>query len=90
MSRSYRKPYAVDGYGTKHKKFMKNYANRVVRNISTDITIPTGNKYRRYFPQYDICDYKFKYSLVLHTFFNCGTGGLDFIAPTPKWKAYRK
>ncbi len=56
MSRSYRKPYVKDGYGSKGKRFMKNYANRVVRH-SKDV--PNGRAYKKLFCSYDICDYYF-------------------------------
>jgi len=56
MSRSARKAWVVDGYGSQIKKYQKNQANRRIRRAKE---VPDGNSYRRYFNPYDICDYKF-------------------------------
>ena len=58
MSRSYRKPVATDGYGSKFKKKSKQLANRAVR-IADDVA--DGANYRRLFNSWNICDYKFNY-----------------------------
>jgi len=56
VSRSYRKPWAVDGYkGSRVKQFHKNQANRRIRRAED---VPDGNIYRKYYPQWDICDWK--------------------------------
>lgn len=55
MSRSYKKhPWATDNAD---KKFHKKVANKRVRRFNHDIA--NGNAYRRLYPSYDICDYKF-------------------------------
>jgi len=56
MSRSYKKPYVKDGYGSKRKRFRKNYANRVVRNSKN---VPDGKAFKKFFCSYNICDYQF-------------------------------
>lgn len=55
MSRSYRKPYAVEGYGSKDKPRRKRQANRAVRK--TDVA--NGNAYKKASCSWDIADYKF-------------------------------
>lgn len=57
MSRSYRKPFAVDGYGTKHKKIAKRTANKKVRKARN---IPSGNTYRRVYDPWNIVDFRFE------------------------------
>lgn len=56
MSRSYHKqPILKD-----HNRGMKTIANRKVRralNRNFDFALPNGS-YRKFFPQYDICDYR--------------------------------
>lgn len=56
MSRSYRKPYVVCGYGSKHKKIDKRIASKSVRNAKD---IASGRAYAKITNPYDICDYKF-------------------------------
>ena len=57
MSRSYRKPWANDGYkGSKGKQYRKNQANRKIRRSKG---VPDGMSYKRYYPQWNICDYNF-------------------------------
>lgn len=87
MSRSRRKPWFVDGYGTKWKKFMKNYANRVVRHTEN---IPDGMAYKRCFSQYDICDWRHMYDPWPYVYTNWRTGELEWLDPDPRWKAVRK
>ena len=56
MSRSYRRPYCSDGYkGSKRKQFEKREANKRIRNAQD---VPNGSVYRKYFENWDICDYK--------------------------------
>lgn len=57
MSRSYRAPWVVDGYGSKWKRIVKNYANRVVRHSKN---VPCGKAYKKFYSSYDICDYKWE------------------------------
>ena len=56
MSRSYRKPIATDGYGSKWKRKAKQIANRRVRMYSD---LPDGSTFKRVSNSWDICDYKF-------------------------------
>ena len=55
MSRSYKK---VGGWVDKNK-FMKKYANRVVRRYKLEV--PSGMAYKKYFQSYTISDFKFLY-----------------------------
>ena len=57
MSRSYREPWWVDSYGSPSKSYWKNQANRRVRKARE---VPDHRAYRKFYEQYDICDYKFK------------------------------
>lgn len=57
MSRSYRAPYWVDGYGSKHKKIAKRSANKTVRNSKE---IADGKMYRKVSCSWNICDFKFE------------------------------
>jgi len=61
MSRSYRKPWVIDGYGSKWKKFMKNYANRRIRK--KDKVIQNGKAYKKITNSWEICDYKWRIDL---------------------------
>ncbi len=57
MGKSYRKPWATDGYkGSKRRQFYKNRANRVIRK-SKDV--PNGKAYKKFTDPWDICDYRF-------------------------------
>jgi hypothetical protein len=56
MSRSYRKPWYVDGYGTKRKRCFKRYANKRIRK---SCGVPNGKAYVKFYDSYLICDYKF-------------------------------
>jgi hypothetical protein len=57
MSRSYRKPWIVDGYkGSRRKQFYKRYANKRVRNTED---VPNGKTYRRVLNPWDITDYRY-------------------------------
>lgn len=57
MSRSYRKPWIVDGYkGSRRKQFYKRYSNKRVRNTED---VPDGKSYRRIMNPWDITDYRY-------------------------------
>jgi hypothetical protein len=56
MSRSYRKPFVVDGYGTHSKKIAKRRANKKVRSYK-DVT--DGNLYKKVMDPWNICDFRF-------------------------------
>ena len=57
MSRSYRRPFCSDGYkGSKRKQFEKREANKRIRNA---VDVPNGNTYRKFFENWDICDYHY-------------------------------
>lgn len=64
MSRSYKKPILTDGSrGRKgHGRSMKSYASRKIRNVD-DLPTRERGAYKKFFQQYDICDYKYKYSI---------------------------
>lgn len=57
MSRSFKKTAG----GKDRNPYMKNYANRVVRRMSTDEEAPQYKGYRKINNPWDICDYKFLY-----------------------------
>ena len=52
MSRSYRKPYAVDE--NKYKKIFKRFASKIVRRKNTG----NGSNYKKLYCSYNINDYK--------------------------------
>jgi len=56
MSRSFRKPFVVDGYGTPHKKVAKRRANKMVRK---NWKVADGNAYRKVMDPWNICDFRF-------------------------------
>lgn len=85
MSRSYRKPWIVDGYGTKRKKYYKKLANRRIRRSKN---VPDHNSYKKFTDQWDICDYKYCYDP--HPSIHFWGGELHYYEPDPKWKAVRK
>lgn len=57
MSRSYRKPYIKDGYGSKSKPLRKRRAARRVRKASE---VPNGGAYKKFFNPYEICDWSWR------------------------------
>jgi len=57
MSRSYREPWIVDGYGTKRKRLAKRAANRIVRRSRG---VPSGMAYKKFTNPWDICDFKWE------------------------------
>lgn len=85
MSRSYREPWFVDGYGSRWKRHQKRAANRRVRHAKN---VPNGNAYRRYFDPWNICDWKYCWDPMPHVYWLFGE--LRIIEPTPEWKARRK
>lgn len=64
MSRSYKKPVITDGSkGRKGRgRSMKSFANRKIRNID-DLPTRERGAYKKFFCSYDICDYKWRYSI---------------------------
>lgn len=56
LGKSYRKPIAVDGYGSKLKPKLKQLANRAVRLAPI---ISNGGSYKKLSNSWNICDYKF-------------------------------
>ena len=86
MSRSYRKPYYVDGYGSKRKVIAKRYANHKVRR--TKEVIADGKAYRKIYDPWNICDYIFRYHPEPSIFWNKGIPELCY--PEPIWRVNRK
>ena len=87
MSRSYREPWYVDGYGSRNRKrIAKNYANRRIRRKREEI--PDGKAYRKFTDTWDICDFRHQYdpNPYVYSFF----GKLVESEPEPLWKARRK
>lgn len=61
MSRSYREPYVVDGYGSRWKQYAKNRHNRKIRRKSVYEDVPDGGAHKKMgVNQWDICDYKWR------------------------------
>jgi len=85
MSRSYREPVFVCGYGSSYKKFAKREANRVIRRAKD---IPNGKIYRKYFDSWNICDCKNRWNPW--PWVSCWSGELKVHEPIPEWKARRK
>jgi hypothetical protein len=85
MSRSYRAPWFVDGYGSKRKKWQKRCANKRVRRT---LEVPNGKAYRRITDPWNIVDYRFKWDPYPHYYFS--NGEMKVFESTPKWKAIRK
>jgi hypothetical protein len=56
MSRSYRRPFATDSYGSRGKPRAKRAANKAVRRSGS---VGGGADYRRLFDSYNIQDYSF-------------------------------
>ena len=85
MSRSFKAPWIKDG-----SKTAKNFANRKIRRLSVEEDIVNGMLYKRYYSQYDICDYRFKYNPYPWLYFNYRTGEPEWVEPEPLWKWNRK
>jgi len=85
MSRSYREPWFLDGYGKKSTKFKKREANRRVRNSDN---VPNGKSYRKYYDPWNIRDWKYHWdSKPLIWYY----GGEQIVnEPMPEWRARRK
>jgi hypothetical protein len=64
MSRSYKKPYITDGSkGRKRSgRSMKDFANKTIRH-SEDIPTRERGAYKKLFCSYEICDYKWHYTV---------------------------
>jgi len=88
MSRSYRKPYATCGYGSKGKKWYKRYANKVIRHTED---VPNGKAYRKCgVNTWIICDYKFYQDSKPDTYWDWFRKEWVTEIWTPRWKAVRK
>ena len=88
MSRSYRKPYYVDGYkGSKRKQFNKNQANRVIRRTTEEIA--DGKSYRKFYERWDICDYRWRCRFEPYVYANWRTKELEWVYPTEADKPWR-
>jgi len=85
MSRSYREPWYVAGYGWGGKRFVKRRANRVVRKAKD---VPDGKAYRKYFDSWEITDYKFMWDS--RTRYYWISGELKAFEPDPEWRVRRK
>lgn len=85
MSRSYREPWFVCGYGSKYKKYIKRYANSIVRNT---IDVPDGRAYRKLFDSWNISDYRFAWNPYPRYYWR--NGEMKSYEPIPEWKARRK
>jgi hypothetical protein len=86
MSRSYRSPYATDGYGTKRKRTAKTDANRSVRNKDA----ADGMMYKKLTCSWDICDYKFYLENYKQEYKNGMVGPKQPLTPKEKAKRIRK
>ena len=58
--------------------------------MGDSVNLPSGNKYRRYFDQYTICDYKIEWCKDPIPWFNPFKEVWDIIEPTPEWKVRMK
>lgn len=88
MSRSYREPWYVDGYGTKRKKFYKRQASKKVRRAED---VPDGKAYRKFYDPWDITDYRFMWNGKSYFLPNILTRELEEVGPSdPEWKIRRK
>ena len=85
MSRSYRKPWYVDGYGSRYKKLSKRFANKAIRRAKE---VSDGKMYRKFYNPWDICDYKFPWDP--RPYISMISGEPIIVLPDPRWKAWRK
>ena len=85
MSRSYREPWTVDGYGTARKRWMKRYANKVVRSAED---VPNGRAYRKIYDTYNICEYRWKWDPRPSVY--CWDGEIKVIDPEPLYRVRSK
>jgi hypothetical protein len=88
MSRSFKEPWITDCH--RSKSFYKRLANRRIRNISVDENISDGSSFRKYFPTYDICDFKYRYNPEPRLRYNYRTGEPIWEDPEPIYKYNRK
>ena len=86
MSRSYRKPYYVDSYGSKSKKISKRFANKAVRNADD---VPNGKAYKKFSDSWDIVDWKSRWDPKPHYYYDW-KGNMVEVTGDPEWKARRK
>jgi len=86
MSRSYRQPYYVAGYGSKGKAIAKRYANHMVRR--TKEVIANGKAYRKIYDPWNITDYVFRYHPEPYIYWCNGEPKLHY--PEPIWRVNRK
>jgi hypothetical protein len=86
MSRSYRSPYATDGYGTKRRRSAKRDANRTVRHNDT----ADGMSYKKVYNSWDICDYKFYLNNYKQDYHRGQLGPKQELTPKEKAKRIRK
>lgn len=88
MSRSYRKPWRKDGYGSKRKRWMKRYANKIIRKKED---VPNGNAYKKVgMNQWDLCDYRYYEDSKPTTYWSWIKKEWVTEIFTPHWKARRK
>jgi len=86
MSRSYREPWYVDGYGSRNRKAAaKRFANKRVRHAKD---MPSGKAYRKFYNPWDISDWKFEWDPKPHIMHIFGETRVRF--PDPEWKVRRK
>jgi len=85
MSRSYREPWFVDGYGGQRKRWMKRYANKTVRKAKD---VPPGKAYRRFYDPWNIVDWKYRWDPDGYIWWKNGEPIWE--PPSPEWKARRK
>jgi len=83
MSRSYRKPYEVHGYGWRGKKYEKRRASKRIRRTSD---VPDGKLYRRFYDPWNIADYRFPMTVGKWW----SNWKQEWVETTPEWKARRK
>jgi len=86
MSRSYRKPWVVDGYDTKRKQWAKRQANKRIRQTSV---VADGMQYKKLYCRWDISDYR--YYADNKPYQSTFLGILEWQHPFPEmWKYNRK
>ena len=85
MSRSYKKtPLWCDS-----NPWAKNKANRRVRRYKGELS--DGSKYKRLYPQWDICDYRFGlYTKGEVDYEIASSDGSNLYYPPPKYKYFMK
>ena len=82
MSRSYRAPWVVAGYGSSYKMWAKRRANRAIRRAQD---VPDGKGYRKFFDSWNITDWKYQwFPTYWSNIFQ------RWMEVTPEWKVRRK